>query len=352
MSRRAFVAAIVVAALAATAFASVARTSSRARPEGRASRGGGSQQRETATVQRRDLVERETFEGTLGYADARAVRSGSQGTITWVTEEGARLRRGSRLYEVDGRPVYAMWGDTPAWRTLDSSVDDGRDVLQLERNLAAMGYEPGDVDGEWDSNTTAAVKAWESDRGATEDGIVELGEVVFLSPDSRVGDVKVALGDAVGPGAEVLTATSTRRQVTVELDASRQTLVKEGDEVRVELPDGDTVSGRITEVGRVAQTPPDDEGAEPYVTVTISLRDDKAGAGFDQAPVDVGIAVERAKDVLAVPVTALLALAEGGFAVEREDGTLVRVKTGLFADGWVEVQGAGLTEGTKVVVAS
>jgi hypothetical protein len=57
--------------------------------------------------------------------------------------------------------------------------------------------------------------------------------------------------------------------------------------------------------------------------------------------------------VLAVPANALLALLEGGYAVERvTDGggtELVAVETGLFADGWVEVSG-DLAEGDEVVV--
>jgi hypothetical protein len=56
-----------------------------------------------------------------------------------------------------------------------------------------------------------------------------------------------------------------------------------------------------------------------------------------------------------VPVSALLALAEGGYGLEvvRDDGTtkIVRVDTGLFADGKVEVRGAGIGEGTVVGVA-
>ena len=57
--------------------------------------------------------------------------------------------------------------------------------------------------------------------------------------------------------------------------------------------------------------------------------------------------------MLAVPVNALLALAEGGYAVEVErDGrrALVGVETGLFADGQVEVSGQGLAAGDRVVV--
>ena len=58
-------------------------------------------------------------------------------------------------------------------------------------------------------------------------------------------------------------------------------------------------------------------------------------------------------DVLAVPVSALLALSEGGYAVEIDDGAggtaLVGVEAGMYADGWVEVTSAQLEAGMRVV---
>jgi multidrug efflux system membrane fusion protein len=60
-------------------------------------------------------------------------------------------------------------------------------------------------------------------------------------------------------------------------------------------------------------------------------------------------------DVLAVPVPALLALAEGGYGVQVVEGDTTRtvaVETGLFADGKVEITGNGLQAGLKVAVPS
>jgi hypothetical protein len=68
--------------------------------------------------------------------------------------------------------------------------------------------------------------------------------------------------------------------------------------------------------------------------------------------VTVRVTTRAATDVLAVPVDSLLALSEGGYAVERRttSGTeLVAVVTGAFASGWVEVTG-DLAEGDEVVV--
>jgi hypothetical protein len=65
--------------------------------------------------------------------------------------------------------------------------------------------------------------------------------------------------------------------------------------------------------------------------------------------------VQSARNVLAVPVSALLALAGGGYGLEVVEPSgvhrLVGVTAGLFASGQVQVSGAGVTAGTKVVVA-
>ncbi len=71
--------------------------------------------------------------------------------------------------------------------------------------------------------------------------------------------------------------------------------------------------------------------------------------------VQVSLTVQSVRNVLAVPVSALLALAGGGYGVEVVHGPgsqrLVGVRTGIFAGGRVQVTGAGIAPGTKVVVA-
>jgi hypothetical protein len=72
--------------------------------------------------------------------------------------------------------------------------------------------------------------------------------------------------------------------------------------------------------------------------------------------VDVSITTNSAAGVLVVPVNALVALANGGYAVEVVEASgvhqLVAVSVGLFDDaaGLVEVNGAGLAVGEHVVV--
>ena len=310
----------------------------------------------TATVERRDLVDRESVDGTLGYADAAPLLGGAAGTVTALPEAGSVVRRGRALYSLDGEPAaWLLHGTLPAWRDFAPGMADGEDVRQLEGNLRALGYDPdGDmtVDDEWTWATTAAVQRFQDDRGLTEDGTLARGEVVFRPGRARVGEVRAQLGQTVAPGAEIAQLSTTRRVVTVDLDATRQSLAREGDGVTVGLPNGRTVRGRIAEVGKVAEQPAS-EDADPTIEVQVELRGRAShGSGYDQAPVDVGFAIERRKDALVVPVTALLARAGGGYAVELAgSGRLVAVEPGMYADDFVEVTGAGLREGMKVVRA-
>jgi peptidoglycan hydrolase-like protein with peptidoglycan-binding domain len=313
----------------------------------------------TATVQRRDLVRRETVNGTIGYDDSRALYAQSPGTVTGLRTPGSVVRRGQALYWVDGRPVALFYGASPLWRRLDPKSENGADIRQLEQNLVALGYDPNgdvEVDDDWDWATTAAVKRWQDDRGVEETGRIELGEVVFLPGARRIGQLKTTLGAPLQPGAELMDTSSTRSVVTVDLDATRVALVKKGDAVQVGLPDGRTVGGTIVKVGRVAeseQDPQTGEQTDPTIEVEIRLAKGARPADLDEAPVDVSITSETAKNVLSVPVSALLALAEGGYAVEVVEGgstRLVGVEVGAFADDLVEISGAGIKAGTKVAI--
>jgi hypothetical protein len=159
----------------------------------------------------------------------------------------------------------------------------------------------------------------------------------------------------------VLDTSSTKRVVSVELDASLQSLAHEGEAVTVTMPSGTTVRGRISKVGRVAHQKSDSQGADNpdagggslVIDVTVELRSDRGVGRLDEAPVSVGLAKESRRHVLAVPVNALIARRGGGYGVElAATRRIVPVETGLVASGNVEVSGAAIREGTRVVVPS
>jgi peptidoglycan hydrolase-like protein with peptidoglycan-binding domain len=314
----------------------------------------------TAAIERRSLAVTEELTGALDYDGQLSLVGNLRGTVTRTAEIGSLLEAGDIAYEVDGKQrATVMIGARPAWRSLESGVANGADIRQLEQNLKDLGYGAGvKVDGRWTDATTKAVKRWQKARGLTRDGVVELGEVVFLTEPMRVTERAVEPGFGTGPGSVVMKGTSTRQVVSLDLDADRQDIVAVGDVVAVTMPDGSEVPGTVAEIGRVATATEDAFGqaGTPTVEVVVTLAEDATAADLDGAPVTVVVTRSERPSVLAVPVNALLALLEGGYAVEVVDADgstrLLGVEVGVFDDGWVEVTGEGLDEGLPVVVPS
>jgi len=313
----------------------------------------------TAQVERQDLSGQTKVDGTLGYAGSATVQSPLSGRVTWLPTAGQLIRRGGTLLTVDNKPVQLFYGAKPAWRDLSVGVDDGPDIRQLERNLAALGYDPDHqmtVDAHYSWATRAAVKRWQQARGLDQTGTFTTGmPAVYLPWAARVNTLDATVGAQAAPGQPAYSVTSAVHQVTVDLDVSQQGYVKAGDRVQVVLPDGRRVKGRIGEVGRVAETQGQAPNQTTTIPVTVALDNPNAGGRLDQAPVDVYVTTQTRKGVLAVPVGALLALKEGGYGLETVDAAgqhhLVAVRLGVFSGGMVEVSGSGLRAGTKVVTA-
>jgi peptidoglycan hydrolase-like protein with peptidoglycan-binding domain len=229
----------------------------------------------------------------------------------------------------------------------------GADVRQLNRALVALGYATRsalDPDSKYFTAQTAyALKKLQAHLGLAQTGTLPLGQAVFLPSSIRVTTVSARLGaPAAGP---VFAATSTRRVVTIALDAAQQSEVKAGDKVMITLPTGRVTPGVVSSVGKVATG-----GNNPTITVTVILNHPKAAGALDQAPVTVSITTASVKNALVVPVDALLARASGGYAVEEVTAGgrhhLVPVTLGLFdnASGLVQVSGPGLAAGQRIVV--
>ena len=312
----------------------------------------------TAEVITEDLVDRETVTGTLEFGDSAELVTQIGGTVTKTAADGNTLKRNGVLWKINQEPTLLMYGSIPAYRTMQVE-NSGRDVLELERNLSKLGYEGFTVDDYYGSGTADAVAAWQSDVGLSDTGVVTLGQVVFRPSAVRVSASLAEPGAIVQPGAPMLTVTGDERVVSVDLDTADQSLAKLKDEVKVTLPDGQEIDGQITAIGTIGTGSESAVGqgqaaaTESTIPVTVTL--DKPGKAkkWDSAPVDVDLEADRADGVLTVPVTALLVLAEGGYALEvvqNGNRQLVAVTTGMFATGRVEVSGDGIAEGVIVVV--
>jgi hypothetical protein len=530
------------------------------------------------TVQRRDLVATDTESGTLGYASPQTVFNRLTGTITSLPSVGALIRPGHALYRVDGAPVTLFNGSTPAYRDLTSGDTDGSDILELNRDLRAMGFDSSHaiaLNDTWQAATTTAVEAWQNSLGETETGTISLGQVVFLPGPQRITTIDTTLGstggasgastaatgasltlsgqphaefvglatvpttttvsDSGAPAAppatttaatttaatttaatttaaaptttattattptatpghqcngvdvpqqsltntperntgsstvpncnvkgsgkkpsteavllallkaetlelkkslaasgstgrtgtstgltgggsrgggggggssgnsgsgggggggfsaasgggtssgassggssgsgaasaeEILQTTSTQVIVSVDLDATKQSEATVGEPVTVEMPNGKTLDGKITQVSPVAESSSSSSSSSssgggggggsssssaPSATipVTIALKGKQPGTGLDQAAVSVNFEQQVEKHVLSVPVTALLATAGGGYAVQEAAAPhrLIPVTPGLFAAGYVQITSSQIYPGLQV----
>lgn len=369
----------------------------------------------TVAVARTDLSNEMELTGILGYGTPRSVRGTASGNVTWLPAVGAKVVRNAQLYRVDDRPVLVFYGNTPLFRRLDTRGLVGRDIKVVVDNLRALGYDIGsqpgvgstvrraatpvsepaaenaptapgaptsgapdgkndetgasspaasapektkvkEGDGVLTEDVMKAVKRWQTAGGAAATGVLDAGDIVVTQGAVRVSSVKAQLSAEATEG-ELLTLTPTTKSVSVPVDALDVGSIKQGTKVTIKLPNASTAPGEVSAISTAVQ--PEDAAAggaagPAKMTVTVSLA--RAGADkvrdIDSAAVQVQFTGQTKKSVLAVPVGALLALSEGGYAVQVENGPLLAVKVGMFAKGIVEVTGEGIKEGTKVVTTS
>jgi peptidoglycan hydrolase-like protein with peptidoglycan-binding domain len=283
--------------------------------------------------------------------------------LTAAAAADTTVNRGGRLYAVANQPVRLLYGATPAYRELALGMSDGPDVRQLEENLVALGMDPHHritVDRHFTAATTAAVRRWQAASGrpaSQRTGRLPLGEVVFQPGAVRVGQVAATVGTEVGPNQPVLSATSAVPVVIAQIGADRRRLVHVGDQVSISMTGVRPFPGTVVRIARAA-TAPQQSGSgsggsstPSTVQVTIKATVPAGAADLEAAPVQVAITRETHRDVLLVPVAALLARPGGGYQVRLESDRYVPVLPGLFdsVSGMVEVTGA-LTAGQHVKV--
>ncbi|MFJ6726418.1 hypothetical protein ACIQPQ_16035 [Streptomyces sp. NPDC091281] len=320
---------------------------------------------DTVKVTRSDLSSSQSLPGTLGHGRAFTLKSKGTGTLTEVPAPGTRAARGKALFWVDDQPVPVFFGGTPFFRPLDRPGIRGHDVRVLADNLRELGYAVGETvtrsasplppgQAEFTSALSDALKRWQHDTGQKATGTLSPDRALVLPGPVRIETVTALPGDPVG--ADVLTYTTTAKTVAMKMDATDAGAVRKGQAVLITLPDARVVPGKVTAVSPVVQGTtaqgPDAQTESPTVVVTVTPEDADGLKAFDSASVQVRFTTPGRKDVLVVPVTALLALREGGYALQRTDSSLLAVTTGMFADGLVEVSGPGIREGLVVVTSS
>jgi peptidoglycan hydrolase-like protein with peptidoglycan-binding domain len=254
----------------------------------------------------------------------------------------------------------ALLGDPAGGGVMSITAGDaayGTDILQLETALLTLGFDAGgtlEVDGTYTLETYQAVLAFQAAVGLEPDGILDLGEIIFLPDTVRVTSQLTTKGSFGGADTPILGISLSEKVVYLALPADDQGILAVGDAVTVEMPDNTLVPATVVFVSQTA-TPGQNEWDPAWFEVRIALDDPSVAAGLDEAPVDVVVVSDSVSDVMAIPVSALVALLEGGYAVEVDTGNgqveLVAVEVGFFgSNNLIEITGGDLEPGDQVVV--
>jgi len=303
----------------------------------------------------------------------------SQARLTIVSAQASLNSADQKLTDLREGPVGAvlMYGALPAWRDFEIGMEPGTDVLQLKENLVALGY--GNFknlrkDNVFDDETSRVISRMQSSLGLTTNGSLSFGEVIFMPGPSviasntqfpQTGSMFTdkttlltltplqSVNTTIMSNGDVIEGATSLQRVSTQIDVADQTLVAVGTNVKIELPNNQLVDGRVASVGDVAIVPSGNQAGNPYLEVTIDIVGTEDLQQWTGASVVVSVTESVASNVLSAPITSLLALLGGGYALEVAENTgtrLVAVELGVYADNWVEISGNGLDENTLVVV--
>ncbi len=148
----------------------------------------------------------------------------STSLITTLPLRNAQIMEGSVILTASGRPVFALEGQIPAFRDLTPGTK-GDDVLQLEKGLRRLGFDPGPIDGLYDHLTGAAVSKWYRAKGWEAFGPTreQLAVVRILEKEwidaAKIQILAVAATQAAVPAVDAARATAEHnvRMASVEL---------------------------------------------------------------------------------------------------------------------------------------
>jgi membrane fusion protein, multidrug efflux system len=308
----------------------------------------------TAEVIRTNLATTVLTGGTLGYAPMPPLVNQVAGTYTWLPAAGSAIAAGQTLYRVDNLPVILMTGPLPAWRSFELGMTSGPDITELQAGLIGEGYASGLFSaptGRFDQLTADAVARWQAGHGYPVSGQIQLGQIVFLPSAVLVGAQSAAVGGVAAPGQAPYQVSTNQRIVTVPISPDLPP-VQVGEPVSIVLPTNAVMPGRVTSI-----TPTMSADASNGATQQLIVRPGQptATGTATSEPVQVSLSIQSVRDVLAVPVTALVVLRAGRYGVEVVTGSgahrVIGVTTGIFAGGRVQVSGPGISAGERVVVS-
>lgn len=300
----------------------------------------------TASVVVDDLTAEYQATADVTHGDPWTLPLDVAGIVTAAPEPGDVVDSGGEIVRVDERPVHLGRGDTPMYRELRLVGErlTGDDVAAVQRFLLDAGFDDGGamtVDGEFGPATRDALRDWQDSVGLDDTGRIGPDDLVLAG-----GPLRIDRAPRIGTRFDAIEVTGASALVELDLAAEERRDLPVGAGVELEVADGSVVAGTVTDQRREIGG----DGSPQYHTVIETATD----LDPDESSVIVRRTVVEADDVLVVPTSALLAVAEGGFALEvvGAGGSthLVAVEVGAVVDARAEVSGR-IAAGDTVVVA-
>jgi peptidoglycan hydrolase-like protein with peptidoglycan-binding domain len=271
---------------------------------------------------------------TAAWQRSTTIPAGRSGTLTSIeVEPDAPVAPGTTVATIDLEPVVVAQGTVPMFRVLgEGSV--GQDVRQLQELLVTQGDLADPSSGVFDPATATAVRAWQARIGATVDGEVRPGALVFLPAFPARMTVVPAVGDALGPDSDLLALLDATPTFEASVGSSQRVALRCGQPIAIDGLDGEPWMGTLGQSRTL-----DD------VTFTIGIADVDCGEGCGSVPTrgstnltgSVVVVPEMAGPV--VPTSVMTRDASGGFLLTLADGTPRRVRVLAQADGFAVVDG-------------
>ena len=154
------------------------------------------------------------------------------GLVAQLPVAGGQLLEGDVVASASGRPLFLLVGVRPMSRDLGPGLS-GDDVRQLEEALSRLGFDPGPIDGVYDSLTEAGVEAWYLSNGyspftATADQLAAIrareADLATAAFDVIVANDAVTSAEAALTSAQAASSTAMRRAETTKRGIERAKL--------------------------------------------------------------------------------------------------------------------------------
>ncbi|MFD8565001.1 peptidoglycan-binding protein [Streptosporangium canum] len=287
-------------------------------------------------------------------------------TVVRAQEE---MDAAQRTYERAEKKIWAerdklVAEKDKAVRTAQTALLEAKEALRKEKDQTV-----GKIELDNAKASLAAAREMLADFLKSYGGSVPPGEVVFLSKlPARVSKAEVKAGEAADKNVALVTSSQVVAYGFVE--ATEANLLKKGLTATIETGLGKQVEAVLTEFGEKATLPgsekdqqgeqgADDGNQQEVSTVPILVTPSSLASlrRYTRDSVTVKIHVGATDGpALIVPIASVVTGADGKarIQIQASNGTTreVDIKTGLSADGLVEITGDGVKEGDMVVVPS